>query len=79
VSGHDFSRAEKSAKKNGALEWLHSLVKAANQPSSALCQGTGESRESAIKRFVTGHDFSRAEKNAKMNGALAPEEATAIV
>jgi len=31
---------------------------------------------SLVKCLVTGHDFSRAERDAKRIGALAPEEAT---
>jgi alanyl-tRNA synthetase len=82
VSGHDFSRADKAQKEDGALapvapdkhESGHDFSRAdkAQKEDGALAPVAPDKHES-------GHDFSRAETASSKEGALAPAEIAALV
>jgi len=64
LKGHNFSRAEKQQEKRGCPILDAPLFLAAR---------VGDDRPNLATCFVSGHDFSRAEKAPNSNRALAPE------
>ncbi len=77
VTGHDFSRAEKGFKNEGAS--APETKGTGFSPYIDPAQNRGASAPAAEGDVLKGHDFSRAENAIKMEGALAPEGIAALV
>jgi hypothetical protein len=78
LKGHDFSRAEKNNPPGGALapEGNADVKSTASGFAKSGSKNAEVSQAAAVSRFVSGHDFSRADNAAKTDRALAPEGTT---
>ena len=72
VTGHDFSRADKANQINRALAPEGSFAGDSRECSSFCAASKSLLKNPQTYRFVTGHDFSRADKANQINRALAP-------
>jgi DNA repair protein RecN (Recombination protein N) len=73
LKGHDFSRADKSAKTEGG-GGFNPRIKFAESTRALALEKT---YNASGKHEASGHDFSRADNAEKNAGALAPEGSTA--